>query len=1255
MQSKSERISFKHIHGSVALLWLLVMTVLTTHTAKAEGDQFLDGIGETALIARYVFDGNLDDWSRNALHADMTNGDAGFVEDDQFGEVLRLSGAAMRLPGQTLNSQQSLSIAGWIRLDNLERGQLFFDLGTDRNHRFSCTPVLGDDGAGLSVVLLDGNRKVQLDAPDSRLQANEWTHLAVVLDSAKRTMSLYLNAERVERRDDVRIDMEDVLNASRPKSNQLLIGGSLSGDSMLNGGLHDVRFYRIALSEKQVAVIHHNAISDAKWGDENSADESDGDYRKDNARQLTAGLTGVQDVRIETHVGQLPHLPYYLDGIYQDGAKGPKVRVIWPAPKADDQVRKAGSYRVTGQVPGTDFKPVATVVNTESKPVAPPCERVLESFPLGQVLLNPYPDGTPTPFMEHRDKFINGLTETDPNSFLYNFRDAFGQPQPDDTEPLYVWDSQTCRLRGHASGHYLTAIAQAYASTSYDPELQALFRQKMETMVDVLHELSQMSGKPTRPGRACTADPTRVPPGPKRDGYDSDLSKEGIRTDYWNWGEGFISAYPPDQFIMLEQGASYGTGNDQVWAPYYTLHKILAGLMDCYELGDSPKALEVARGMGLWVYKRLSEVSPETRIRMWNSYIAGEYGGMNEAMARLSRLTEDERFLECAKLFDNTEFFFGDADHDGGLVCNIDTIRGKHANQHIPQITGALETYRDTNDPDYYRVARNFWEMCTHSYMYSIGGVAGARNPNNAECFTAEPDTLFRNGLADGGQNETCATYNLLKLGRGLFMYETDAGFMDYYEQALYNHILASVAEHDAGNTYHVPLNPGAVKHFGNAEMNGFTCCNGTAIESATKLQNTSYLKTVDNTALYVNLYMPSTLDWKARGVRITQDTGFPYSNTINLTVSGKGEFALNLRVPGWATHGFRVLINEEEQSVEAQPGSYLALARSWSDGDTVTVKIPMGFHLMPLMDQPNIASIFYGPVLLAAEEEGARTDWRRIHIDPAYPDLSFSGDPATLHFEADDAHFKPFFEMYGHHSVYLDIVPKRKAGAYPSIRVIDPPEKAFFAKQLDFHGIPIKSSAAVDDRALHAAFDRLSMMLEHLPDARERLARKGAELHIIGRNEVTTDLPEFRDMKGVKIPEYGGQTYDERTRGLGGLRTSCGEENLLKLPNDRYRGSDICVHEFAHNIMNYGSGPEVTEQFEAQRKRSLEKGRWVESYAGSNAGEFFAELAMWYFGTRGDVRMIGLAPAAGPEGLKDYDPEAYKLVDDFWSGRLTH
>ncbi len=768
-------------------------------------------------------------------------------------------------------------------------------------------------------------------------------------------------------------------------------------------------------------TIHDNALS--RGGQVVSAETTGAPPAAAQPGSSSKGprLLSVPDVNVETVVGYLPDIPHLLEGVYEGGAKGPPVRVIWPSPTNNESVLKPGTYTVTGTVAGTTLEPKALVTVKEGNPPPTP-RRTVEPFALGQVTLDKDEQGRDTQFIKNRDKFIRVLADSNPDRFLYMFRDAFGQKQPEGAEPLRGWDSQTTRLRGHASGHYLTALAQCYASTGYDPELQAKFLQKMNYMIDTLYDLSRKSGNPAEPGGPSVADPTAVPPGPGKTDYDSDLSAEGIRTDYWNWGKGFISAYPPDQFIMLEKGATYGTRNNQIWAPYYTLHKILAGLLDCYEVGGNKKALEIARDMGLWVHARLSVLPESTRISMWNRYIAGEYGGMNEVMARLFRLTSDKRFLETARLFDNINFFFGNPGQEHGLAKNVDTLRGRHANQHIPQITGALETYRVTAEPRYYHVAHNFFDICTECYMYSIGGVAGARNPNNAECFTAQPNTLFSNGFARGGQNETCATYNLLKLARQLFTFDQDARYMDYYEQAMYNHILASVAENNAGNTYHVPLNPGARKGFGNADLSGFTCCNGTAIESSTKLQDSIYFRSADNQTLYVNLYAPSTLNWTERKVTLRQRTSFPYEDTTRLTLTGNGNFAIKVRVPGWATKGFFVKINGQDQSVNATPGSYLTLQRAWKNNDTIELKMPLPFHFIRLMDQPNIASIFYGPIVLAAQEPEARTEWRPVTLDAEDPGRSLKGNPATLEFTHGNVVFKPFYESYSRYSVYFDV-----------------------------------------------------------------------------------------------------------------------------------------------------------------------------------------------------------------------------------------
>ncbi len=1006
---------------------LTVSTVLAalagaTQGAAQGGDQFLDGIGETGLVARYLLSGNAEDSSRNHFHATLRGSGGTFVQDPQFRNVLLLTGEGshLQLPGDAVAGEDTISVSAWLFVPTGGSGHLF-DFG--RNAATRLFALAGRDGFRASVVAGDA---VKGETAAKPLLENQWVHVAVVLDPASRTLTAYVDGARAGQATDVGVPVTQIVHQTAAASNRLFIGRSQDdGAPTLHARVRDFRIYRIALTDQQVATVRNNALSRQITRGRGAPPPVISTDAIPKASPLAARLSHVPDITVQTTIGMLPRLPATIPAVYRGRTRGPAVRVIWPAPADNADVQKPGSYTITGRIPGTSFAPKATVIVKAPVGTTTPPSRLVEAFSLSDVVLERDTKGRDTPFIRNRDKFIRGLATTNPDSFLYNFRDAFGQAQPPGVKPLEGWDNQTTRLRGHASGHYLTAIAQAYASTTYDEALRANFLQKMTYLIDTLSDLSQKSGRPAKEGGPFVADPTAVPPGPGRQGYDSNLRVGAIRTDYWNWGVGFISAYPPDQFIMLEKGATYGSQDTQIWAPYYTLHKILAGLLDTYEVAGNKKALEIAKGMGAWVHARLKALPAETRIKMWSRYIAGEYGGMNEAMARLYRLTGDRQFLDCAKLFDNTNFFFGNAAHEHGLAKNVDTIRGKHANQHIPQITGALETFRNTQELPYYQIAANFWEMVNRSYMYSIGGVAGARNPNNAECFTVQPDTLWENGFANGGQNETCATYNLLKLDRQLFMYDQTAKYMDHYERAVYNHILASVADDNPGNTYHVPLNPGAQKRFGNANMNGFTCCNGTALESNTKLQDTIYFRSADNKALYVNLFIPSTLNWRDRNVIVQQATDFPYADTTRLVVKGSGRFDIKLRMPRWATRGVFVKINGRPQQVKAVPGSYLTLARNWRANDTIELRMPFHFYLDPVVDQPNVASIFYGPVLLAAEESGPRTDWRNVTLNAADIGKSFTGDSSTLRFTAGDAVFKPFYETYGRHSVYLHVTHK--------------------------------------------------------------------------------------------------------------------------------------------------------------------------------------------------------------------------------------
>jgi len=998
------------------ILPVLVIVCFSTVIKAQNGDQILDGIGETGMVSRYIFNGDLKDWSRNNLHGVYQGGQPKFVSDSKFNKVLSFENKkseALSLPSDVLVNIESLSISSWIFSKSATKAQTYFDFEKNNTSVFTAYQAKGKLHVSLGGTALEG----------AILPENKWTHLVVVLDAPAKTISLYVDNKLLAEKKNVSIDFSKLFGSQSVEGSKILIGNSsLKKEESAQALVHDFRIYRVPLSNRQIAGVYNSVVKGVRQDHARMGKVEDNlpEFPLTQSQLYNNYLVQVSDVQVETRVGELPRLPSFIEGKYKDNMVGPKVRVIWPAPIDNAEVLQTGQYIIAGKISGSSIIPKAVVtVKAKTKAKAPSVK--LAAFSLDQISLNSDANNQQTKFIENRDKFLGTLASTDPNSFLYMFRNAFGQQQPQGAKPLGVWDSQDTKLRGHATGHYLTALAQAYASTTNDKDLHDKFEQKMSYMVEVLYELSQLSGAPNKKGESV-ANPLSVPVGSGREGFDSDLSADGIRTDYWNWGKGYISAYAPDQFIMLEKGAKYGGQKNQVWAPYYTLHKILAGLVDVYNVSGNKKALEIAVGMTDWVHLRLNALPQGTLINMWNTYIAGEFGGMNETLAQLSAITKDTKYLKTAQLFDNIDLFFGNADHAHGLAKNVDSFRGLHSNQHIPQIVGSIEMYRVSNLDDYYKVADNFWYKTVNDYMYSIGGVAGARNPANAECFAKEPATLYENGFSAGGQNETCATYNMLKLTSNLFMYDQKAEYMDYFERALYNHILASVDEHTPANTYHVPLRPGSIKQFGNPNMTGFTCCNGTAIESNTKLQNAIYHRSTDNQSLYVNLYIPSTLNWSERNVVIEQTTNFPKEDHTRLRVKGSGSFVINVRVPNWAKKGFLVKINGKQEAVNAEAGSYLALRRNWKNGDIIELQMPFEFHLDPIMDQQNIASLFYGPILLAAQEPEARVDWRKVTLDAKDLSKSIQGDPNTLKFQIDGVQFKPFYNTYGRHSVYLDV-----------------------------------------------------------------------------------------------------------------------------------------------------------------------------------------------------------------------------------------
>ncbi len=480
------------------------------------GDQFLDGIGETALVARYPFNGSAEDSSRNHFHAALHGSGAAYVEDARFGRVLELAGngSHAQLPGHTLTGEDAISVTGWLYLPTGASGP-FFDFGQGASRRLFAT-VSAADGftAGFAAGAARGKTEPRA------IPVNQWVHLAVVLDPANRLLATYVDGALAGQAANVGVSAAQVIGEGSAVTTRLFVGRSQDdGGETLHGKLRDVRLYRVALTAAQVTAIHKAASTrtggSGRGGDPAPAISTAAIPRESS---LALRLDRIPDIQVDTTVGSLPRLPREIPAVYRDKVQGPKVRVIWPAPRDNSQVTTPGTYTVTGRIPGTAFEPKATVTVRPASTTAPAPARTLETFPLGRVVLNQDTKGRDTPFLRNRDTFIKALAATNPDSFLYNFRDAFGQPQPPGASPLGGWDTQTTRLRGHASGHYLSAIAQAYAGTTYDESLRASFLQKMNYLIDTLYDLSQKSGRPASPGGPFNADPTRVPPGPGRAG-----------------------------------------------------------------------------------------------------------------------------------------------------------------------------------------------------------------------------------------------------------------------------------------------------------------------------------------------------------------------------------------------------------------------------------------------------------------------------------------------------------------------------------------------------------------------------------------------------------------------------------------------------------------------------------------------------------------------------------------------------------------
>ncbi|THV42466.1 glycoside hydrolase family 127 protein [Glycomyces buryatensis] len=472
-------------------------------------------------------------------------------------------------------------------------------------------------------------------------------------------------------------------------------------------------------------------------------------------------------------------------------------------------------------------------------------------------------------------------------------------------------------LRGHYAGHFLSMLAMA-AAGERDGSLSA----KVDDFVAGLGEVQTAlaaTGRYSHPG--------------------------------------FLAAYGEWQFSRLEDFAPYG----EIWAPYYTCHKLMAGLLDAFELTGNNQALDIATAMGHWVHHRLSRLDSERRQRMWELYIAGEFGGMNETMTRLSTAAAQPQFLETASFFDQQNLL--DAGPSG-----TDALTDVHANQHLPQLIGYVEEYERTGERRYLDASIGIWDQIVPGRIYAHGGTGESELWGPPE--TVAGDVGHRNA-------ETCASYNLLKLARKLFGHTLDARYMDYYERTVLNHILGSrkdtrstgpLRDGSPEVTYMFPVHPGALREYDNVG----TCCGGTGLENHVKYQDSIYFQAPGE--LYVNLAIDSELDWEEAGLRVNLESGFPLGDQLTLRLEGPEpdsvERTIRLRVPAWAAGEPELRLNGEPVKSTLVPGEYTALTRAWRPGDELRLTVPAALRAEATIDDPRQCALMLGATLLLARSD---------------------------------------------------------------------------------------------------------------------------------------------------------------------------------------------------------------------------------------------------------------------------------------------
>lgn len=482
-------------------------------------------------------------------------------------------------------------------------------------------------------------------------------------------------------------------------------------------------------------------------------------------------------------------------------------------------------------------------------------------------------------------------------------------------------------------------------------------------------------------------------------------------------GNGYVGGIPEGKVFWERihqgdiDGSSFGLNN--TWVPLYNIHKLFAGLRDAYAYAGNQQAKQVLTGLGDWFVDLIKPLSDE-QIQL---VLRTEHGGLNETFADLYLLTNNPAYLETAQRLSHRALLIP-------LLEKRDNLTGLHANTQIPKVIGFEKIASLTGKADWSEAAVYFWQNVSQTRSVAFGGNSVREHFN--------PTTDFSQVLRSNQGPETCNSFNMLRLSKALFLDKNDVRYLDFYERTLYNHILSSQHPEKGGFVYFTPIRPNHYRVYSQPETSMW-CCVGSGLENHTKYGELIYSHSDKD--LFVNLFIPSTLNWKAKHIQLTQTTRFPYENgsELSLTLAKPQDFSLQIRYPTWAEN-LEILVNGKPQPAKGSPSHYLAIRRKWKSGDTVTVRFKTTTHQEYLPDGSNWAAFVHGPVVLAAKTSttnlkglfaddsrmGHETKGKLYPLTSAY---ALVGDSATyltrlkpldrLRFGLDTLTLQPFYEVH--------------------------------------------------------------------------------------------------------------------------------------------------------------------------------------------------------------------------------------------------